>query len=277
VSGRLARVSGRPAPTPVLVALVACVGAGCASLAFRPPTGVGRPAPDAPDALAEASADCRNARTFTGQTHLSGQVGEDRLAVGLDVGLTAADQIYLVARAMGTERLWLSGSRVRATLYLAADRAALTAPAEEIVEALIGVRLTPSRLLAMLTGCLSRDLSIVRAERFDGLTAVTTPDGTVYLERRQRRWQVRGGTVDGFIVGVTHPPLATSFPSELQVRSDPGQVPAVDLRVRVGPQFAVNQDIQPAAFTRTPPTGTGSITLDDLRAAGPLRARDGGM
>lgn len=270
----------RRARVLAIVITASALGAGCATRGFRPPDGPGAPAPEAAAALDEATARCRNASSFEGRPSLSGRAGADAIpSIRIDTVLTRAGGIYLEANAgpMGAvDVFWLSGRDGRATLLLEEDNAFVDDQPAAIVEALTAVSLGPDRLLAMLTGCISRDLAVSDAAAYEGgdLIRVTTADATLYLRRTAGRWRVQAGAFDGLTVElVEHGP---AFPADLRIVTGAGAETPVDLRVRVSPPIRVNGTVNPAAFERTPPAGAARITLADLRAAGPLRSRDGG-
>jgi hypothetical protein len=267
---------GRRALAPALAVALAASSAACAGRVFSPPTGPGGPAPEAAARLDEAVARCRNATTFQGQTRLAGRVGDEAISVGASTGVTAEGGIYIEVRAIGTPALWLSGREDRATLWLREDNLTLTEPASAIIEALTGVRLEPSRLLAIVTGCIARTLTVESAAQYDDgeLIRVTTPDATVYLRRRAGQWRIVAGRFDGLQVDLVR--SGAAIPAELRITSEPGVTPEVDLRLEISAPFRVNDAIRPDAFERVPPPDARLITLEDLRAAGPLRTRDGG-
>lgn len=258
--------------------LALAASAGCAARVFTPPAGPGAPAPDAEARLAEATARCRGASSYVGRTSLSGRAGPDSIpSVGIGAGLTRDGGIYLDAQGpFNTQVFWLSGRGDDATLFLRDDNAYVVAPAPAIVEALVGVPLGPDRLLAMLTGCISRDLAVSEAAAYDGgeLIRVTTGDATLYLRRSAGQWRVRAGEFDGLTIDLVE--FGPAFPADLRIVSDAGAATPVNLRVRVSPPIRVNDAVNEELFTQQPPAGATPITLDDLRAAGPLRTRVGG-
>jgi hypothetical protein len=243
---------------------------GCAARGFVPPTGPASPAPEAPAALAQAARTCRGASTFRGATRLSGRVGEESIgSVGINAGLTP-DGIYLQAQVLNSTVFTLGGRRDEAALWLRDDNVSLHAPAGDIVEALVGVRLEPDRLLAVLTGCVSRDLAMVEAQRVGRHIVVTTPDAVLYLREDHGTWRVEAGAFDGLVAEVTP---GSGLPAAIRIRSAPGRVPCVDLRVRLSPPLYLNDVLDASIFSFEPPQGARPITLEDLREAGPLRTR----
>lgn len=272
-----ARARARRASASLAAGLagVLAVAPGCAARGFVPPSGPGVPAPEAAGALNEAARTCRGASTFRGGTRLSGQVGDEGIgSVGIDTGLTSDGGIFLEARAVGSTIFRLTGTREQATLWLRDDNASLQAAAGDIVEALIGVKLEPNRLLAVLTGCVTRDLAIVEAVRIGRDLVVTTPDAVLYLRQDHGAWRVRGGAFEGLLAVVVP---GAGLPTEIRIQSQPGRVPCVNLRVSLTPPLFLNEASTAidAAIRAAVPAGARPITLEELRAAGPLRTRDG--
>jgi hypothetical protein len=268
-SGRRPR---RALATAVLAVLATTTA--CAARTYTPPAGPGSPAPEAAEALDEAVRACRGATTFAGTTRLSGRVGDDRVpGVGIVTGVTRDGGIRLQARAAGRDIFVLAGRADAATLLLTQDNDVLDERADEIVEALVGVRIGPARLLAMVTGCVTTDATAGEASRVDDTLVITTPGGVIYLVGGDGAWRVRAGRFDGLTLQIDA--WGPTFPARMRLSSDPGRTPGVDLRIEVEPS-RVNDVIAPEAFQVNVPPDARRITLEDLRAAGPLRTRGGG-
>jgi hypothetical protein len=135
------------------------------------------------------------------------------------------------ATVAGRSIFVLAGSADRATLWLRREQRIVTAPPAEIVEAMLGVSLPPGRLLAIFTGCLTRDATMTAATRYGRVLTVDTPDGRIHLEQRNGRWQTRAGEADGFIVEFARD--ASSFPQKIWIRSVPGREPRAALDITV--------------------------------------------
>jgi len=183
----------------------------------------------------------------------------------LDVAVTAAGQIGLEARVSSQLVFKLGGSATRADLLI--EGRVVTARADEIVEALIGMKVGPERLLAILTGCVSAAGSVDRAQRLGDILEITTSDATVFLARRAGAWVPRAGAFGE--LQVDYRALDQSFPRDLQLSTRPGHVPPVSLSLKVR-SFEVNPALGPEAFTVVIPEGTGTMSLAELRESGPL-------
>lgn len=254
-------------------ACVVAVTAACGHSIFRPPAGPGRPATDASAAWTDATTHCRAATSYSAAVRLSGRAGSQRIRT-LSVDLAVmADRIYLNAVYSGQSVLVLAGMADAATLWLRPDPArAVTAPAGDIIEAVLGLPMPPPRLLALVTGCVTQTFDVQSATAYDGLLAIQTQDARVYVESRDARWRTRAGELEGFVVeyGWDTSPL----PSRIWIRSAPGREPRAEVNIAVS-DAGVNDPIQPSVFM--PPAGAANaerMTLDELRANGAWKGRD---
>jgi hypothetical protein len=158
-----------------------------------------------------------------------------------------------------------------ATLLLPRDepRVLRDAPPEAILGALTGVALGPADLQAILTGCVVPTPQPVSARRHvNGWTSIELADGTMlYLQpATQSGWTLRAATRAGW--RIEYPSWNGSFPQTVRLQSAQPDV-NVDLTATLS-QIETNKDLEDAAFTVTVPPDADPITLDDLRAAGPL-------
>ena len=94
-------------------------------------------------------------------------------------------------------------------------------------------------------------------------------DATVFLERVALGWQPRAARRPGW--QIEYPSWQGAFPATVRLRSLDPQV-NVDLTAAVS-QLEANTTVDPAAFTVTVSDDTLSMTLDELRDAGPLRGQ----
>ncbi len=251
--------------------LPVCVLAACATRPFSLPPGPGQPAPEAAQAWAEASRGCAGARTFRAELRLSGRVERERIATGgVNVAIDRGGSVALEARAFGSQIFHMAGSSERATLYLRRDDRVITARAEEIVEAIVGVKLGPERLIALLAGCVTRNPTFENGLRFGAVLDVKTTDGSVVIARRGSVWEPRAGRFDGLVVDYHR--FEGGWPRAMRLTSEPGRSPEIALSIEVQ-EFEVNQTLAPALFVSTAPATAVPATLDELRAAGPLRER----
>lgn len=251
---------------------LALASTACTRAMFVPPVGPGTPVTDAAAAWTEATTACRSARTYTGALRLSGRAGDQRLwPVSLESAVTSDNAVYLSATVAGRSIFVLAGTAQQAGLWLRADRRVVTARPSEIVEAMIGVALEPRRWLAVLSGCVTGEAEVESAERHGKLLTIRTRDARVHLARQGASWRTVAGEADGFVVEFGWG--ASQFPKEIWIWSAPGRAPASSLHVSVR-DSAINTDVPPAIF-RLPAGAAAAVpmSLDELRAAGPLRAR----
>lgn len=270
-------MTGRAVCAGVVAGWVAIASAGCTRAIFVPPAGPGAPAPDAGAAWASATANCRTVKSYVGALGLSGRVGRQRiLGVSVESAVTSAGEIYLGATVSGSPVFVLAGTSERATLWLRRDNRVVTAPAADIVEALTGVRLDTTRLLAVLSGCatVAADVDGGAAAQVGRLVRVATADGAVYLEKRKDRWTTRAAEVDGLTVEYAWSDAA--YPADVWLWSDPKVPPVAALHLSVNDR-RVNDPV-PATFFRPSEGALAAVpmTIEELRQAGPLRERSSG-
>jgi hypothetical protein len=91
----------------------------------------------------------------------------------------------------------------------------------------------------------------------------------VFLERVPLGWQSRAARRPGW--QIEYPAWQGAFPATVRLRSLDPQV-NVDLTAAVS-QLEANVTVDPAAFKVDVPQEALSMTLDELRDAGPLRAQ----
>ncbi len=139
---------------PIALA-AALLTASCAASLMKLPAGPGVPAPDAAEALDQATVTCQRIRTLSAELSVSGKIGGQGMRGRLLAGLAApARRVPRSARAVRSAGLHLSASGDDATLLLPRDRRVLEhgRPAD-VLEAIAGVPLGPADLRATLTGC----------------------------------------------------------------------------------------------------------------------------
>jgi hypothetical protein len=236
------------------------------------PAGAGTPVPraEAEAALLEATRRCRDVQVLTAEWRLSGRAGATRLGGTILAGLTAAGQIRLEATApFGALAFVLAGDAGDATL-VTRDNRVLTAPAERIVEALIGVTFDPASLLHLFAGCGTPETAVEDAARYPSLLAVRTTGGRTFLEATPGGWRLAAVERNDLLVDYRYDDArAAGWPAELRLRSLAGRAPALAFSVRQS-QVEVDVPLPASAFTPVVPPAATPLTLEDLRAAGPL-------
>jgi hypothetical protein len=260
-----ARSALAAAPLIALVAGVACATRGIPGITL--PTGPGVPQSDYAARFADATLGCRNAHSLTADLALSGSTGRQRVRGHVIAGF-ATDALRLEGVApFGAPVFVFAAERGRGTLLLPRDRRAVpSAPPEEILEALVGVKLSPDDLLAVLTGCVKATATPVSGRVYgadDWLAVDLEGGGTAYLRRRNGDWVIVAAVLSG--LQIDYGDRLRGLPSQVRIRSsDPRQSPQADLQVRLQ-SFEINPEIDRAAFSVVVPPGTAPMTMQELR------------
>jgi hypothetical protein len=268
-----ARASGRPALVRrlsiLLCLVIASLVPGCAGRRFAVPTGPAVPAPEAASAWDAATRACRDVRAATATLRLSARAGRCRIpSVRVGLALDGSRAVALTAQVGGTSLFRLAGPAEQATLFLRDGPRALRAPAADIVEALVGVKLDPARLLALLSGCLTPRPELVRGVRRDGLIEVTTPDSVAYLaEVDGAGWRLRAGTFEGLQVDYAR--QGPTSPREIQIRSLPSAAGAPISITISDLEIDPNPSLPTTLFDPPATAGAAPISLEELRATCP--------
>ncbi len=216
---------------------------------------------------------CRAVRTFTAELSLAGRAGGERLRGRVLAGFAAPDSMRLEGVApFGPPAFILAASGSRALLLLPRERRVVRADHPgELLGALTGVSLAPADLRAVLTGCVVPDPRPLAGRLHgNGWASIDLAGGArAYLVRVSGGWQLRAASRDGWQVEYTA--WQGGYPRVVALRST-GDSAAVDLTATVA-QLEANVDIDAAAFTIDVPAEATPLSLDDLRANGPLRDR----
>jgi hypothetical protein len=249
----------------VLIGAVICgVAVNCTRGLFVAPAGPGTPAPEAASAWDQASRGCREARSFTAALQASGRVAGARLwPIAIQAAVTKDQSIYLSASASGTSLFVLAGTDNRATLWLRREHRVITAAPGEIMDAIVGVSLSPDQLLAALTGCGTRSTGVSQAARHGNLLSIDTTDARVYLESNASVWRTKAAETGAFILEFGWG--TGSLPADLWIWSAPNRQPAASLHLSVS-DGEINGAIPAGVFLVPSAASTATpITLDELR------------
>jgi hypothetical protein len=249
----------------------ALLASACAARLLQLPADPGAPLADFAAVHRQASSACTGVRTLTAELSLAGRAGGRAMRGRAIVGFERPASIRLEGVApFGGPAFILAGSGTSATLLLPRDNRVLTgARAEDILGALTGIALSPADLLAVLTGCVVA-MPTPTAGRMhqNGWVSIDLSGGaTVYLEGVPLGWQPRAARRPGW--QIEYPLWQTGFPATLRLQSlDP--TINVDLTVAVS-QLEANITLPPAAFKVDVPGNALSLSIEELRDAGPLR------
>ena len=245
---------------------------GCAPRLMSLPTDPGTPLPDFAEIHRQATSACAGARTFTAELSLSGQAGGQPLRGRAIAGFARPATLRLEGLApFGPPGFILADGGEGATLLLPRENRVLhDGRAADILGALTGIALAPADLQAILTGCVASMPGALDGHLHQrGMASIDLPSGaTLYLEQVGVGWRPRAARRPGW--QIEYPVWQGAFPAEVRLRSLDSTVD-VDLTAGVS-QIEANVTIDPAAFTVIVPADARSLTLAELREAGPLRA-----
>jgi hypothetical protein len=259
---------------PFAALLVALVTASCGPPLLKLPAAPGTPAGDAGQALAAATATCRDVSSLAAEAAVTGSIGRQRVRARLAVGLAAPASARLEAFAVGQRLFTLAAVGDLATLLLEQDQRVLEhASAEAVMEALTGLPLGTIDLRLTLTGCADVPASAEGRQVGPEWRIVAHGAASYYLQRRGAAapWQIvavvhRGST---FEWRAEYGAFMNGLPSEIRLRDATGN--RVDLRLQLS-QVDRNPRLGPEAFQVTIPRAAERMTIDDLRRAAPFGA-----
>jgi outer membrane biogenesis lipoprotein LolB len=247
------------------------VVASCGGRRLALPADPGVPFNDFAEIHEKLTDACRGVRTLTAELALSGRAGDQRLRGRVVAGFERPASMRLEGVApFGPPAFILAARGNMAILLLPRDdRVVKGERAEEILGALTGVTLAPADLQAILTGCVSADPKPLAGRLHENRWASIELEGgaRVFLQMQNDGWHVRAGRFEGW--QLEYPAWQGRFPQTVRLQSErPGA--NVDLTATLS-QVESNVDLDMAAFTVRVPDTAQSLTLDELRAAGPLR------
>jgi hypothetical protein len=269
--------------------MLAMTAVTCAPKHLVLPSGHGTPTTEFQGPFEQASTGCRAVRTIRTSIRLSGRAGSERMRGTLIAGFERPDAMRLEGVApFGPPVFILAARDGSATLLLPRDNRVLTGvSAAEILEALAGVRLDPASLRAILSGCVAADPHPVAGRVFttDGPITIgqgTTgyprqawlvidldPDTTAYLRQQQGQWRIVAGRLPG--LEVQYDQFESGLPRQILIRSSADEPPAVPVDLSLALlDVSINVTLNPAAFTVNVPADAVSMTLAEVRDAGPL-------
>lgn len=215
----------------------------------------------------EATAACRATTLLGMDLRVSGRLAGQRvLGVRFAVAVDG-DRVAIEARAAGgaAPLFSLRGTDDTATLVLNRDRRYVTAPVKDLLDTLVGLPMDVGRLLAVLTGCVSR-AAATEVHTVGGAVRVRTSDADVYLTRRTGTWQVRAGVFGDFVADYDRD--NGLWPTGIRVTTVAGRSPEVLLSLRVEATDTRRRDVR--VFAAAPPAGLSEESVQWLRNNGPF-------
>jgi hypothetical protein len=206
--------------------------------------------------------------TLQAELGLSGRVGSQRLRGRVLAGFVPSALRLEAVAPFGPPVFILVADGARGTLLLPRDRRVVKdAAPEEILDALVGIRLGPDDLRSLLSGCVraAAEPSAGRAYGTDWLAVDLAAGGTIYLRHQDgaRPWRIVAGRYGGIEVDYTA--FDGTRPSQV-VLNGPGLSLAISVsQVEVGGNLPRNELVALKI-----PEGVTPLTLEELRKAGPL-------
>ena len=256
-----------------LIGVVVVTAAACgAPLMKLPPVPPGASAAqDARQVSDQATAACRALAGVTGEIGVKGSIGGRRIRASLVAGLAAPSSVRLEALAASQPIFFFVARGADATLVIPPpdDRVLRSGPADQVLEAVTGLRISPEDLRDTLTGCVPHPA--VGAMRVLGDDwRVAKGEITSYWHREHARapWHLvatirRDSAGAEWRAEFKH--FVSGLPTEIRLVSSIER--RFDLRLALSLEAAELKDedfrlqIRPSARP---------ITLDELRDAGPL-------
>lgn len=262
---------------PVAGALLAAwLATSCGAVRLELPTGPGAPAPDAFEALQQATQVCRGMTSFSAEIAVSGRSNGQRLRGRVLAGLAKPSSALLDAAApFGASIFIYAAHDGQVTLLLPRERRVLRshAPAA-VLEAVTGLSMDAGDLRRMLTGC-PPDEAPLRGRAFGSLwRAVELPHGTVFLHRSSESmpWGLAAMLEnEAGRMRVDFLQFKDGLPASVALASNDGRV---SLRLVLS-QVEVNPELGPEVFAVRVPDDAEALSLEELRRNGPLGERRG--
>jgi hypothetical protein len=240
----------------------------CAPKRLVLPADPGAPLPDFSAIHAQVTSACAGVRTLTAEIALSGRAGDQKLRGRVHAGFAAPGSMRLEGVApFGPPAFILVSRDAMGMLLLPRDARIVRGAPGEILGALTGVSLAPADLQAILTGCVT-PASRATAGRLHGggWASIDLEDGaTMYLQRSGEAWELRAARHGNW--QIEYAGAAGSLPAFVSLHAD--SPVRVDLRAELS-QVETNVDLAAAAFTVAVPRDAEPMSLDVLRANGPL-------
>jgi hypothetical protein len=203
---------------------------------------------------------------------LRGRAGGRRLSGRLLAGFERPGSMRLEAVVpFGPPGFILATRGKEAVLLLPRDeRVVRGESSDEILGSLTGVALAPADLQAILTGCVVPDSKPTGGRMHaNGWASIDLEGGATMYLQRAGSWRIRAARRNGW--NVDYPVWQGTFPQTIRLQSQDERA-NVDMTATLS-QIEVNVEVDPAAFTVDVPPNASPLTLEELRAAGPLGER----
>lgn len=257
-----------------LFLILLTASAGCAPSRLRLPTGPGVPFPDYQPVFTQALSNCSQVRTLEFLLALSGESGGRRLRGRVRAALAPPASARLEGIApFGQPVFYLVSTPNETTLWLTREgRVVRGDDPAAILEALVGIPLGPDDLRAVVDGCFVADPRPVGARRHGDWIVVDLEQGaTAYLRTIEGEPRIVAGVRGD--VRVEYSGHMGGLPRRIRVTTfhpAGGREPITDLVADLS-QLNVNVALAPTVFALRVPEGVNPMSLEELRASGPLR------
>ena len=260
---------------PAIVA-VALGLAGCApKVRVALPTGSGMPLTDPAGAEASARESCKAPRALTADLRMSGRIDGERVRGTLQVGLTPTTMRLEGLAPFGGPVFVLAARPEEAILLLPRESAVVRGPsAAALLDAVVGVSLTPADLLAIVSGCGVADWKVsggatfgdawtrldLGAERHLWVHRPSTGAPAAIVAAEDARWRVE------YTRG------ATGWPTAIRLVQQTGGPVRTDAAFAVDAPEALD-NLPDGALDVDIPAGTRAVGLADLEKRRDFRER----
>jgi hypothetical protein len=248
-----------------ILILTICLTA-CGPRRLSLPSGGGTPVSDFAATYSAARAACESVRTIQAELGLSGRAAGQRLRGRVLAGLVPGALRMEGVAPFGGPVFILVADGDSGTLLLSRDRRVVRdAPPEDILNAIVGLRLGADDLRAVLSGCVkaAAEPTAARAYGSDWLAVDLASGGTIYLNHAGGVWRIVAGRYGG--LEVDYPAFQGDRPSQVTVRGK-----ELDLGLAVS-QVEVNGELPRDQLVMLKiPDNVAPLSLEQLRKAGPL-------
>ncbi len=257
-----------------MVSVLALTASACGPRVLTLPSGSGDVFPGFAAAFEEASRGCQGVRTMTAELQITGRAGDTRLRATVLAGLARPDGVRLEGLApFGRPAFVFVSHAAESTLLLPRDgRVLVGQDPGAVIEALLGLRVEPAGLRAMLTGCVSPDPEPIRGRLYGTRWAAIDIGlgSTAFLRPGEAPGRIVAGRVRGIVLEFAE--FSGPMPRRIRLWSDRDAGGLVaDLMVRLS-QVEINTTLDPAVFSVDIPRDAAPLSLEELRRAGPLGA-----
>jgi hypothetical protein len=255
-----------------IVSFACCIAAiACGPRRVALPTDAGTAFPDFATVHTQVSSACTGVRTLTAELSLRGRVGGQRISGRVIAGFERPASMRLEGLApIGQPVFILAAQGGQAVLLLPRDERVLRGqPPQAILDGLVGVNLAPADLQAILTGCVvPNPVATGGRMHANGWASIDLQGGATLYLRQTSQWELLAARRDGW--QLEYEMGQSRFPQSVRLTSQ-AQTVAVDLTTSLS-QLEANVDLDAAAFRVDVPPVATSLTLEELRESGPLRA-----